>query len=327
MAKEILLEVNNLKKYFPIRSGNIFQKNQMHVKAVDNVSFKLRKGETLGLVGESGCGKTTCGRTVLKIYDPTEGQIIYKGQDLAGLSKKEMIPYRKHMQMIFQDPYASLDPRMMVGDIISEGMLEYNKNMAKGEVKDKVCYLLDKVGLNREYINRYPHEFSGGQRQRIGIARALALDPEFIVCDEPISALDVSIQAQVINMLEELQEEMDLTYLFIAHDLCMVKHISTNIGVMYLGNMVEIGDADEVYNHPQHPYTQALLSAVPLPDPEVAKKRQRIVLEGDVPSPINVPKGCPFSGRCRYATERCKQEKPKFTELSENHSVACFLYE
>ncbi len=327
MAKEILLEVNNLKKYFPIRSGNIFQKNQLHVKAVDNVSFKLRKGETLGLVGESGCGKTTCGRTVLKIYDPTEGQIIYKGKDIAGLSKKEMIPYRKHMQMIFQDPYASLDPRMMVGDIISEGMIEYNKNMAKGEVKDKVCYLLDKVGLNREYINRYPHEFSGGQRQRIGIARALALDPEFIVCDEPISALDVSIQAQVINMLEELQEEMDLTYLFIAHDLCMVKHISTNIGVMYLGNMVEIGDADEVYNHPQHPYTQALLSAVPLPDPEVAKKRQRIVLEGDVPSPINVPKGCPFSGRCRYATERCKNEKPALKPLSDTHSVACFLYE
>lgn len=327
MAKEILLEVNNLKKYFPIRSGNIFQKNQLHVKAVDNVSFKLRKGETLGLVGESGCGKTTCGRTVLKIYDPTAGQIIYKGQDIAGLSKKEMIPYRKNMQMIFQDPYASLDPRMMVGDIISEGMLEYNKNMTKGEVKDKVCYLLDKVGLNREYINRYPHEFSGGQRQRIGIARALALDPEFIVCDEPISALDVSIQAQVINMLEELQEEMDLTYLFIAHDLCMVKHISTNIGVMYLGNMVEIGDADEVYNHPQHPYTQALLSAVPLPDPEVAKKRQRIVLEGDVPSPINVPKGCPFSGRCRYATERCKNEKPALKPLSDTHSVACFLYE
>ena len=327
MEKEILLEVKNLKKYFPIRSGNIFQKSQMHVKAVDNVSFTLRKGETLGLVGESGCGKTTCGRTVLKIYDPTDGQIIYKGKDIAKLSKKEMIPYRKDMQMIFQDPYASLDPRMMVGDIISEGMLEYNKGMSKAEVNEVVCHLLDKVGLNRAYINRYPHEFSGGQRQRIGIARALALGPEFIVCDEPISALDVSIQAQVINMLEELQEEMDLTYLFIAHDLCMVKHISTNIGVMYLGNMVEIGDADEVYNHPQHPYTQALLSAVPLPDPEVAKKRQRIVLEGDVPSPINVPKGCPFSGRCRYATERCKNDKPSFTKLSENHSVACFLYE
>lgn len=327
MANDILLEVNNLKKYFPIRSGNIFQKEKLYVKAVDNVSFKLRKGETLGLVGESGCGKTTCGRTVLKIYDPTEGQILYKGQDIAKLSKKEMIPYRKHMQMIFQDPYASLDPRMMVGDTISEGMLEYNKNMSKGEVKDKVCYLLDKVGLNREFINRYPHEFSGGQRQRIGIARALAMDPEFIVCDEPISALDVSIQAQVINMLEELQEEMGLTYLFIAHDLCMVKHISTNIGVMYLGNMVEIGTANEVYDHPQHPYTQALLSAVPLPDPEAAKKRQRIVLQGDVPSPINVPKGCPFSGRCRFATERCKNEKPGFTALSDTHSVACFLYE
>ena len=282
MAKEILLEVNNLKKYFPIRSGNIFQKNQLHVKAVDNVSFKLRKGETLGLVGESGCGKTTCGRTVLKIYDPTEGQILYKGKDIAGLSKSEMIPYRKHMQMIFQDPYASLDPRMMVGDIISEGMLEYNKGMAKGEVKDKVCYLLDKVGLNREYINRYPHEFSGGQRQRIGIARALVMEPEFIVADEPISALDVSIRAQVLNLLNELKKTRNLTYLFIAHDLSVVRFISDRIAVISKGRIVELAEAEELFLHPLHPYTKALLSAVPQPDPELEKKKKLLVYDPSI---------------------------------------------
>lgn len=326
MQNDILLELNNLKKYFPIKESGFGNKDKRYVKAVDDVGFQIQKGETLGLVGESGCGKTSLGRTVLRIYEPTAGEILYDGKDIAKLSKKELLPYRKKMQMIFQDPYASLDPRMMVGDIVSEGMLEHFK-MGRKEIQEKTAYLLEKVGLNSEHANRYPHEFSGGQRQRIGIARALAVDPEFIVCDEPISALDVSIQAQVINMLEELQEEMGLTYLFIAHDLCMVKHISTNIGVMYLGNLVEIGTANEVYNHPIHPYTKALLSAVPLPDPDGAKNRKRIILKGEVPSPINVPKGCPFSGRCAYAEERCFEEKPKLKKVNVQHSAACFLCE
>lgn len=325
MQDEVLLEVRNLKKYFPVKESGLGKKEKKYVKAVDDVNFQIRRGETLGLVGESGCGKTTCGRTVLRIYDPTEGEVLYRGKNIAGLSKRELLPYRKEMQMIFQDPYASLDPRMMVGDIVSEGMREHEK-MSRAEMQEKTAYLLDKVGLNSEHANRYPHEFSGGQRQRIGIARALALNPKFIICDEPISALDVSIQAQVINMLEDLQQEMGLTYLFIAHDLCMVKHISTNIGVMYLGNMVETGAANEVYNHPAHPYTKALLSAVPLPDPQKAKERRRIILQGEVPSPINVPRGCPFSGRCTYASERCRMEKPKLKPLGDNHSTACFLY-
>lgn len=326
MNEEVLVEVKNLKKYFPVKERHLGKRGKRYVKAVDNVSFQIRKGETLGLVGESGCGKTSCGRTILRMYEPTDGEIIYHGRDIAKLSKRELLPYRKEMQMIFQDPYASLDPRMMVGDIVAEGMREHEK-ISKAEIRDRTAYLLDKVGLNSEHANRYPHEFSGGQRQRVGIARALALNPKFIICDEPISALDVSIQAQVINMLEDLQEEMGLTYLFIAHDLCMVKHISTNIGVMYLGNMVEIGAANEVYKHPVHPYTKALLSAVPLPDPREAKEHSRIILQGEVPSPINVPQGCPFSGRCAYATERCRIEKPKLKALNAHHSTACFLYE
>ncbi len=325
MKKEVLLEVNNLKKYFPIKKGGFSKGETKYVKAVDDVSFSINRGETLGLVGESGCGKTTCGRTILRIYEATSGEIIYKGKDIAGLNKKELLPYRRNMQMIFQDPYASLDPRMMVGDIISEGLLEFEKK-TKAEVSGVVSELLERVGLSAEHRNRYPHEFSGGQRQRVGIARALALNPEFIICDEPISALDVSIQAQVVNMLEELQEERNLTYLFIAHDLCMVKHISTHIGVMYLGNLVEMGAADEIYHRPQHPYTKALISAVPLPDPIAAKKNQRIILEGDVPSPINVPSGCPFSGRCQYAEGKCKIEKPMLKEISPGHSVACHLF-
>ncbi|MDZ5000218.1 ATP-binding cassette domain-containing protein, partial [Clostridium perfringens] len=293
---DVILEVKNLCKYFPVNKG-LFS-NKSFVKAVDNVSFSIKRGETLGLVGESGCGKTTTGRTILKLYEPTSGQIIFNGEDVTNHSEKKMVSLRKNMQMIFQDPYASLNPRMTVGDIIGEAIDIHG--LYKGEERNKrIRYLLDRVGLNGSHINRYAHEFSGGQRQRIGIARALAVQPDFIVCDEPISALDVSIQAQVINMLEELQEEFGLTYLFIAHDLSMVKHISTHIGVMYLGKMVEKGPADDVYLKPKHPYTQALLSAVPIPDPQVAKTNQRIGLQGDIPSPIDPPPGCRVKGRCK----------------------------
>lgn len=321
--KEVVLEVKSLCKFFQAKRKLFGEPS--YVKAVDDVSFTINKGETLGLVGESGCGKTTTGRTILKLYNPTSGQIIFNGQDITKLNEKEMIPLRRKMQMIFQDPYASLNPRMTVGDIIGEAIDIHG--LYKGrEREDRIRYLLDKVGLNGSHINRYAHEFSGGQRQRIGIARALAVEPDFIVCDEPISALDVSIQAQVINMLEELQEELGLTYLFIAHDLSMVKHISTHIGVMYLGKMVEKGPSDDVYLNPKHPYTKALLSAVPIPDPDLAKSNKRIVLEGDIPSPIDPKPGCRFKGRCKYAKEICENVDPEVKEVEPGHFVACHLY-
>ncbi|VYU08424.1 dipeptide ABC transporter ATP-binding protein [Clostridium tertium] len=321
--KDIILEVKNLCKYFPVNKGMFAKKS--FVKAVDDVSFTIRRGETLGLVGESGCGKTTTGRTILKLYEPTSGDIIFNGENITKFSEKKMVSLRKNMQMIFQDPYASLNPRMTVGDIIGEAIDIHG--LYKGEERiERIRYLLDRVGLNGSHINRYAHEFSGGQRQRIGIARALAVQPDFIVCDEPISALDVSIQAQVINMLEELQEEFGLTYLFIAHDLSMVKHISTHIGVMYLGKMVEKGPADDVYLKPKHPYTQALLSAVPIPDPEIAKSNKRIVLEGDIPSPIDPPAGCRFKGRCKHAMPICGEVDPELKEVEPGHFVSCHLF-
>ncbi len=319
MSEELtpILEVQNLCKFFPA-GGKKF------VHAVNNVSFTLKRGETLGIVGESGCGKSSMGRTILKIVEPTSGKIIYDGVDITNLSRRQMLPYRKKMQMIFQDPYASLNPRFTVGEIIEEPMIIHNMG-TPAERKRIVQNLIETVGLKPDHIRRYPHEFSGGQRQRIGIARALALNPEFIVCDEPISALDVSIQAQVINLLEKLQHERGFSYLFIAHDLEMVHHISHKIGVMYLGNMVEYGTSDEVYKHPLHPYTKALISASPVADPEQAKKKQRIILEGEVPSPINLPKGCPFAARCRYASEKCKSTQPQTYDV-EGRKVACFLY-
>ena len=291
---------------------------------MNGVSFKLERGETLGIVGESGCGKSSMGRTILKVHEPTSGQIIFDGVDITGLSNRKMFPYRKKMQMIFQDPYASLNPRFTVGEIIEEPMIIHNMGTAH-ERKVIVQELIETVGLKPDHIRRYPHEFSGGQRQRIGIARTLALRPEFIVCDEPISALDVSIQEQVINLLEKLQREKGFSYLFIAHDLEMVHHISHKIGVMYLGNMVELGSSDDVYKKPLHPYTRALISAAPIADPKMAKEKKRIILEGEVPSPINPPKGCPFAGRCKYATEECKSKKPD-TYMYDNRQVACNLY-
>ena len=321
---ETLLEVKNLKKYFDASSG-LFGKNKKYVQAVDDVSFELKKGETLGLVGESGCGKSTTGRTIIKLYEPTEGQIIFKGQDISKLKKSEMLPFRKNMQMILQDPYASLNTRMTVGDIIAEP-LEIHGMATKEEMKDKVQQLLHDVGLNPDHAARYPHEFSGGQRQRIGIARALAVEPDFIICDEPISALDVSIQAQVVNMLEDLQKNRGLTYLFIAHDLSMVKYISDRIGVMYLGKMVEMTFSDELYKNPLHPYTQALLSAIPIPDPDIAKQSHRILLTGDVPSHIDPPSGCRFRTRCPKAMDICKEAEPQMKELAPGHFCACHLY-
>jgi len=312
-----LVEVRNLKQYFRT-GGSIFK--PVHVKAVDDVSFYIEKGETLGLVGESGCGKTTTGRTLLRLYEPTGGQIIYDGVDI---TKADMLPYRRRMQIVFQDPYASLDPRMTVGDIVGEAIDIHKLAAGKEERKEKIHSMLRRVGLNSEHANRYPHEFSGGQRQRIGIARALAVDPEFIVCDEPISALDVSIQAQVVNMFEELQQELGLTYLFIAHDLNVVKHISSRIGVMYLGKLVELADSYELTFHNLHPYTKSLISAIPIPDPKISREKKRIVLEGDVPSPLNPPSGCRFRTRCRYATELCARKEPEFREASKGHYVAC----
>jgi oligopeptide transport system ATP-binding protein len=320
---EILVEVKNLKKHF-FKNKGIIKKHYEITKAVDDVSFYIKKGETLGLVGESGCGKSTTGRTVLRLYEPTAGQILYNGVDIAGMNREQLMPYRKKMQMIFQDPYASLNARMTVADIIGEPMDIHN--LAHGhERQEKIFDLLDTVGLNKDHAARYPHEFSGGQRQRIGIARSLAVDPEFIICDEPISALDVSIQAQVVNMLEDLQEQRGLTYLFIAHDLSMVKHISDRVGVMYLGSLVEVASSKELYRNPVHPYTQALLSSIPIPDPDIAEASRRIVLEGDVPSPVNPPSGCKFRTRCKYATERCKEEDPILRDIGGEHFVACHL--
>ncbi|MBW7571571.1 ABC transporter ATP-binding protein [Caproiciproducens faecalis] len=314
---EKLLEVQHLQQYFPV-SGGIFKTN--YVQAVDDVSFYINKGETLGLVGESGCGKTTTGRTILRLYEPTAGKIFYNGVDVTNI---DFAPYRKKMQIVFQDPYASLDARMTVGDIVGEPIDIHNLASSRKERNDRILSLLERVGLNSEHANRYPHEFSGGQRQRIGIARALAVNPEFIVCDEPISALDVSIQAQVVNMFEDLQQELGLTYLFIAHDLAIVKHISNRIGVMYLGKLVELADSDSLYEHPIHPYTQSLLSAIPIPDPKMSRAKKRIVLEGDVPSPLNPPSGCRFRTRCPYATEQCAAEVPEFKEYETGHFAAC----
>jgi len=320
---DVLLEVNNLKMYFPVTAGIIMQRTVAEIKAVDDVSFFIRKGETLGLVGESGCGKTTTGRCILRLYEPTGGQVTYDGQNLQEMSTGEMRRMRRQMQIIFQDPYGSLNPRMTCGDIVGEPLLVHKLTAGKGEYRDRVTQLLTVVGLNPYMADRYPHEFSGGQRQRIGIARALAVNPSFIVCDEPVSALDVSIQAQVINLLEELQEEFGLTYLFIAHDLSVVRHISDRVAVMYLGHIVEIADRNELYENPLHPYTKALLSAVPIPDPIVEQQRERIILEGDVPSPLNPPPGCVFHTRCPVAIDDCQLEIPELREVSPEHWVAC----
>lgn len=325
MSNNILLKVENLVKHFKI-GDSIFKKEYVH--AVENVSFFIRKGETLGLVGESGCGKTTLGRTILRLYEPTGGKIMYNNEviyDSENHRQPDMFPYRKKMQMIFQDPSASLDPRMTVGDIVGEALDIHKMYTSKGERRDRIRELLATVGLNSEQANRYPHEFSGGQQQRIGIARALAVNPDFIVCDEPISALDVSIQSQIVNMLEDMQHEMNLTYLFIAHDISVVRHISSRIGVMYLGTMVELGESYELNRNPLHPYTKTLLSAVPIPDPKKSRKRERIVLEGDIPSPVNPPGGCRFHTRCPYAAERCRNEAPMFREVDTDHFVACHL--
>jgi len=322
--KETLVRIENLTKHFPITRGIIVQREVGAVQAVDNVSFEIRKGETLGLVGESGCGKSTTGRTILQLYRPTSGKVYYGDSELTSLKGESLRQMRRNMQMIFQDPYASLNPRLTIGNIIAEP-LEVHKIGTKVEQRERVQELLRLVGLSPYFINRYPHEFSGGQRQRIGVARALALQPDFIVCDEPISALDVSIQAQVVNLLEELQEEFGLTYLFIAHDLSMVRHISDRTAVMYLGKIVELSTRDELYSNPLHPYTQALLSAVPVPDPIKEGKRQRIILEGDVPSPVNPPKGCRFHPRCPLAIDVCKEAQPEWREVSPDHWVACHV--
>ena len=319
-AKNVpLVEVRNLKQYFTVKSG-LFK--TQYLKAVDDVSFEIEKGETLGLVGESGCGKTTVGRSLLHLYEPTSGEVLFNGEFV---TKKNLPQMRRNMQMVFQDPYSSLDPRMTVEDIIGEPLDVHGLYSSKGERREKILQLMEYVGLNAEHARRYAHEFSGGQRQRIGIARALAVNPKFIVCDEPVSALDVSIQAQVVNMFEDLQEKLGVAYLFIAHDLLVVHHISKRIAVMYLGKIVEIADSDEINEHPLHPYTQSLISAVPIPDPDITRNRHRIVLEGDVPSPLNMPQGCPFRTRCRYACDKCAQSMPPLTERAPGHKVACHV--
>lgn len=345
MEQKRLVEIQNLKQHFPVSGGKMFEKRV--VRAVDDVSFFINKGETLGLVGESGCGKTTTGRSLLRLYEPTSGRILYDGKTIFdsgdiplyeedGTPKMEdgkpvfgkktavnMLPYRRKMQIVFQDPYASLDPRMTVGDIVGEAIDIHKLAANSKERHDKIIEMLRRVGLNSEHANRYPHEFSGGQRQRVGIARALAVNPEFIVCDEPVSALDVSIQAQVVNMFEELQEEMGLTYLFIAHDLSIVKHISKRIGVMYLGKLVELADSYDLTFHSVHPYTKSLISAIPIADPKTSRNSKRIVLKGDVPSPVNPPSGCRFRTRCPYADEQCAAKEPAFKEISKGHYAAC----
>ncbi len=322
-ARDAILEVRNLQMYFPVLSGLMFQRKVAEIKAVDNVSFYIKKGETLGLVGESGSGKTTVGRCILQLYKPTGGDVLFEGERLNDLSTKEMRPLRRKMQVIFQDPYGSLNPRMTCGDIVGEPLKVHNLTSSNAEYRDKVNQLLETVGLNPYMGDRYPHEFSGGQRQRIGIARALAVEPTFIVCDEPVSALDVSIQAQVINLLERLQDELGLTYLFIAHDLSVVRHISDRVAVMYLGHIVEVAERQELYENPLHPYTRALLSAVPIPDPTLEAKRERLILTGEPPSPMHPPEGCVFHTRCPIAIDECKLEMPELREVSGSHWVAC----
>ena len=318
MSQDMLVEVKHLKEYFNINTGMFSSKP---LKAVDDVSFSIRRGETLGLVGESGCGKTTVGRTLLHLYKPTAGEIWFDGKQI--VTKKDIEEYRTKTAMVFQDPYSSLNPRMTVADIIGEPLDVHKMYKSEAERKERILELMSQVGLNSEHANRYAHEFSGGQRQRIGIARSLAMKPQFVVCDEPVSALDVSIQAQVINMFDELQDQLDLTYLFIAHDLLVVRHISDRIAVMYLGKMVELADAREIYDHPLHPYTRSLMSAVPVPDPKIARENQRIVLTGDIPSPLNAPSGCPFRTRCPYATDACAESMPEFKDVGGGHFVAC----
>ncbi|MBV7338313.1 dipeptide ABC transporter ATP-binding protein [Chloroflexi bacterium TSY] len=323
----VLLQVQDLKMHFPITKGIVFQRQVGAIKAVDGISFDLYEGETLGLVGESGCGKSTTGRAILQLHRPTDGDVVFEGKNLVETKGEELRKMRRRMQMIFQDPYASLNPRMTVGSIIGEPLEVHGIGSGRKDRQERVQELLKTVGLNPYFVNRYPHEFSGGQRQRIGVARALAVNPSFIVADEPISALDVSIQAQVINLLEDLQDELNLTYLFIAHDLSVVRHISDRIAVMYLGKIVELADRDELYADPKHPYTQALLSAVPIPDPIIENERQRIILEGDVPSPANPPQGCNFCTRCPRVMDICKQEEPAFKDYGDGHYAACWLYE
>lgn len=323
-AKENILEVKNLKTYYPIKGG-FFRRTVGHVKAVDDISFNIKKGETFGLVGESGCGKSTAGRTLLRLLKPTEGEIIFDGENITNLAGNKLRKKRQDFQMVFQDPYASLNPMQNVGEIVAEPIRNYNTGKSKKEIEEEVRNLLTRVGLPQDVYDKYAHEFSGGQRQRIGIARALALNPKFIIADEPVSALDVSVQSQVLNLLMDLQDEFDLTYLFIAHDLSVVKHMSDRIGVMYLGNLVELADNESIYNEPLHPYTQALISAIPHPNPKM--KKERIVLEGDVPSPSNPPSGCPFHTRCPMAKEECSEIRPTLKEVKPGHHVACILYD